>query len=171
MSGPVDPSPIAWDSWVPEIRATLMFVVRDSEVLLIEKLRGIGAGKINGPGGKIDPGETPMEGAIRETQEELLITPRNPVKMGELFFAMSDLPDIHCHVFVARDFDGTPTATDEAIPLWTPIKRLPLELMWQDDQYWLPQILEDERTFIGRFSFEGESIRWMKVDFDVLFSG
>jgi 8-oxo-dGTP diphosphatase len=167
MSDPPDPSPIDWDSWVPDIRATLMFVVRGCEVLLIEKLRGIGAGKINGPGGKIDPGETPLQAAVRETQEELHVTPINPVKMGELFFAMTDLPDIHCHVFMAREFEGTPTATDEAIPRWTRIDRLPLELMWEDDQYWLPQILEEGRTFMGRFAFEGEGIRWMKVDFDV----
>ena len=167
MSDTPDPSPVDWDSWVPEIRATLMFVVRGSEVLLIEKLRGIGSGKINGPGGKIDPGESPRQAAVRETQEELHVTPINPVKMGELFFAMTDLPDIHCHVFMAREFEGSPTATDEAIPRWTRIDQLPLELMWEDDQYWLPHILEDGRTFMGRFSFEGERIRWMKVDFDV----
>lgn len=36
-----------------------MFVVRGGEILLIEKKRGHGAGKVNGPGGKIDPGESP----------------------------------------------------------------------------------------------------------------
>ena len=48
-------SPIDWDGWIPEIRATLMFVREGDQVLLIRKLRGIGAGKINAPGGKIDP--------------------------------------------------------------------------------------------------------------------
>jgi len=161
------PSPIDWGSWVPEIRATLMFVVRGYEVLLIEKLRGIGAGKINGPGGKIDTGETPLEGAIRETQEELHITPKNVRRMGELFFAMTDLPDIHCHVFMADDHDGTPTATAEAIPRWTRMADLPLDLMWEDDQYWLPPMLEERRTFVGKFWFEGERIRWMDIDWDV----
>jgi 8-oxo-dGTP diphosphatase len=142
-------------------------VVRGYEVLLIQKLRGIGAGKINGPGGKIDPGETAREAAIRETQEELHITPKNVRKMGELFFAMTDLPDIHCHVFMADDHEGTPTATDEAIPRWTRMADLPLERMWEDDQYWLPQMLEEKKTFVGRFWFEGERIRWMRVEHDV----
>jgi 8-oxo-dGTP pyrophosphatase MutT (NUDIX family) len=83
--------------------------------------RGIGAGKINGPGGKIDPGETPLQSAIRESQEELHITPLDPVKMGELWFAMTHIPDIHCHVFMARKWEGEPTETEEAVPLWTPI--------------------------------------------------
>ncbi len=71
-----------------------MFIVKDEKILLIEKKRGLGAGKINGPGGKIDPGETPLQAIIRETQEELLITPINPRKLGELWFSMSICPDI-----------------------------------------------------------------------------
>ncbi|NNC90125.1 MAG: 8-oxo-dGTP diphosphatase [Akkermansiaceae bacterium] len=160
-------SPIDWANWQAEIHATLMFVVNGYEVLLIEKQRGIGAGKINGPGGKIDPGETPLESAVRETQEELLITPRDPRKMGELFFAMSDMPDIHCHVYTSHSFVGTPTETPEAVPRWTRFDKIPYELMWEDDQHWLPHMLEDERTFIGRFKFEGERISWMDVQFDI----
>jgi hypothetical protein len=41
-----------WPNWNPDIHATLMFVHQGSRVLLIEKLTGIGQGKINGPGGK-----------------------------------------------------------------------------------------------------------------------
>ena len=51
------PSPIDWTCWQGVIHATLMFIVKDGRILLIEKKRGLGAGKINGPGGKIDPGE------------------------------------------------------------------------------------------------------------------
>ena len=33
-----------------------MFVVQGGKILLIRKKRGIGAGKVNGPGGKFEPG-------------------------------------------------------------------------------------------------------------------
>ena len=102
-----------------------MFIVKDGGILLIEKKRGLGAGKINGPGGKIDPGETPLQSVIRETQEELLITPLGARKLGELWFAMSDCPDILCHVFRADDHEGEPTETDEAVPVWTPLGDIP----------------------------------------------
>ncbi|MGB0776355.1 MAG: 8-oxo-dGTP diphosphatase, partial [Akkermansiaceae bacterium] len=153
---------VDWDQWQGDMPATLMFIVRDGQVLLIEKLRGIGMGKINGPGGKIDPGETPTQCVVRECQEELHITPLNPVKMGELWFAMSDIPDIHCHVYVAENFDGTPTATDEAIPLWMPTDDIPWDKMWEDDQHWLPQMIQGE-TFTGKFRFKGEKIQWSEV--------
>ena len=72
---------IDWKSWQPGVRATLMFIIDEAkrEVLLIRKKRGLGAGKINGPGGKIDPGETSLECAVRETQEELGVTALNPI--------------------------------------------------------------------------------------------
>lgn len=148
-------SPLDWSHWQGEILATLMFIVTDGRVLLIEKKRGLGAGKINGPGGKIDPGETPLEAVIRETREELCITPQNPRKLGELWFSMSDHPDILCHVFRAEHFSGTPTATDEATPVWTSLDAIPYHRMWEDDRHWLPMLLEN-RPFLGRFVFEGE---------------
>jgi 8-oxo-dGTP diphosphatase len=161
-------SPVDWQQWRGEILATLLFVIRDGNILLIEKKRGIGAGKVNGPGGKIDPGESPLDCAVRETLEELHVKALGVCKRGELCFAMSDIPDIHCHVFIADDIEGEPTETDEAIPLWTPLDKIPYERMWADDIHWLPQLIAG-RSFIGRFLFEGETILWRDVVFDVSF--
>jgi 8-oxo-dGTP diphosphatase len=161
-------SPVDWQEWRGEILATLLFVIRDGEILLIEKKRGIGAGKVNGPGGKIDPGETPMECAIRETMEELHVKALNVRKRGELCFAMSDIPDIHCHVFIADGIEGDPTETDEAIPLWTSLEKIPYDRMWADDIYWLPQMIAGQ-SFVGRFLFEGETILWRDVQFGMEF--
>ncbi|MEM9057182.1 MAG: NUDIX domain-containing protein, partial [Pseudomonadota bacterium] len=60
---------IDWAAWTPKDIATLLFVVRGGEVLLIHKKRGLGAGKINGPGGRVEPGETVQECAVREVRE------------------------------------------------------------------------------------------------------
>ncbi len=152
-----------WSQWHPGMPATLMFVVRDGRILLIEKKCGLGAGKINGPGGKIEPGETPLQAIIRECREELHITPQSPRKLGELWFAMSDCPDILCHVFRAADFDGVPTETEEAAPRWTALDAIPYQRMWADDRIWLPLLLEDV-TFRGRFVFEGETMLWMEME-------
>ena len=70
-------------------------------------------GQVSFPGGKIDPGETAVESAVRETDEEQGIRVLEPRKMGELWFAMSDIPDIHCHVFMATSFEGEPVETEE----------------------------------------------------------
>lgn len=72
---------IDWASWTPYERATLLFVICGGHILLIHKNRGLGAGKINGPGGRLVPGESPLQGAVREVQEELNVTPSNAVSL------------------------------------------------------------------------------------------
>jgi 8-oxo-dGTP diphosphatase len=161
------PAAYDWSTWEPGIRATLLFVVKDGRILLIEKKRGLGAGKINGPGGKIDPGETPIESAIRETQEELCVTPLNPRKCGELRFAMTMSPHILCHVFRADEVTGEPRETEEAIPLWTDVDAIPYARMWEDDRHWLPYLL-CERGFLGRFVFREETMQSMDLRTDVV---
>ena len=83
-------SGIDWPNWAPRETATLMFVRMDGMVLLIRKLKGMGAGLINAPGGRVDPGETPEQAAVREAQEELHVTPIGVRKAGELAFQFTD---------------------------------------------------------------------------------
>lgn len=155
---------VDWQTWQPNVRATLMFVVRGDEVLLIRKKRGFGMGKINGPGGKLDPGETEHECAVRETMEELGIVAHNATKRGELWFQFVDGLAMHVAVFHATDHDGEPIETEEAAPLWTPIDAIPFEQMWADDIHWLHRMLTTSEQFIGRFMFDADAMRWHEIE-------
>src|SRR5205809_789929 len=104
---------IDWKNRTPKVRANLCFVLRGSEVLLIRKKRGLGAGKINAPGGKIEPGEEARAAAIRETIEEVGVRPIHPEKRGELFFEFADGLRLHCIVFLTSEFEGEPIETEE----------------------------------------------------------
>lgn len=154
---------IQWNDWVPRERATLLFIRHRGQLLLIRKKRGLGAGKINGPGGRIDPGETAEECAIREVQEELCVTPTGVRQVGELLFQFVDGYSLHGFVFTATGYEGTPTETGEAIPLWTPEDAVPYQEMWADDRIWLPFMLLGH-TFTGRFLFDGDSMLGYDVD-------
>ena len=138
------------------IEGTLCFVVRDGEVLLIEKRRGLGEGWYNGPGGKLEDGETPRECVVREVREEVGIDVDFPAleRAGELAFFLDGGKRIHCHVFRTDRFDGDPTPSAEARPEWFPVDGVPYENMWEDDRHWLPGVL-DGRTVRGEFHFEG----------------
>ncbi|HMA96695.1 MAG TPA: 8-oxo-dGTP diphosphatase [Polyangiaceae bacterium] len=144
-----------WGEWKAVDRATLVFIFRENEVLLIRKLRGLGAGKINGPGGRIEAGESRTACAQREVEEELCITPLGLEERGELRFQFTDGYSIHAFVFAARAYVGEPTATPEAIPIWTPCDAIPYDEMWADDRYWMPYLLKGAR-FRGRFVFDGD---------------
>ncbi|OIB58754.1 8-oxo-dGTP diphosphatase [Natrialba sp. SSL1] len=156
------------------IEATLCFVLRESEtdsinetdgtdetdsdtdVLLIEKRRGLGEGWYNGPGGKLEHGETPRECAVRETREEvgLEIAPGVLEYAGELTFLLDEEIHTVCHVFRTTEFAGEPRPSDEARPEWMPVDDVPYDQMWEDDRLWLPGVLDGD-TVAGEFHFAG----------------
>ena len=146
-----------WKTWEPRERATLCFLIQDGQILLIRKKRGLGAGKINGPGGRIEPGEEPHECAVRETSEEVGLTPLDVQNRGELHFQFADGYSLHCAVFVAHEFTGDLLETDEALPIWTPLDSIPYDEMWADDIHWLPGVIAGG-TFRGYFHFDGEKM-------------
>ena len=144
-----------WTAWTPHERSVLCFIFREGELLLIHKKRGLGGGKINAPGGKIEPGESPLQAVIRETQEEVGLTPLDPRPLGELFFQFTDGYSLHCIAFRAEGCEGTAIETEEALPLWTPLGAIPYDAMWADDIDWLPLLIA-QRPFRGYFIFDGD---------------
>ncbi|NNE93845.1 MAG: 8-oxo-dGTP diphosphatase [Verrucomicrobiales bacterium] len=164
-SGTTETKLTKWDEWQPNMLANLVFIVRESRVLLIHKKTGLGKGKINGPGGKLEEGETAIEAAVREVQEELLITPTGLEEMGILRFAFVDGLHLQVTVFRAGGYEnGEPTETREAKPEWFEFEKIPYERMWADDVHWLPQMLAG-RKFDARFDFDEEEMLSRQVDF------
>lgn len=148
---------IDWNQWQAVDRATLLFVVSGGRILLIRKKRGLGAGKINGPGGRLEEGETWLQAAIREVEEEVCVAPGGIYEAGELRFQFVDGYSIHVRVFRANHCAGEPRETDEAMPLWFSVDGIPYAEMWADDILWLPLLLKRTR-FTGRFVFSGDAL-------------
>jgi len=147
------------------MRASLCFVQREGEVLMIRKKRGLGAGKINGPGGRLEEDETAIRAAIRETEEEVGVTPLNLSHRGELHFQFVDGLALHCAVFLAEGCLGDPIETEEAIPYWMKPADIPYHDMWADDFYWLPGMLEG-KSFKGYFHFDDDRMLSSSVIWD-----
>lgn len=84
-----------------------VLVVQDGRFLCGTRLKD---GSIGGPGGHIEAGESPEDAAIRETQEEFGITPKDLMQIAFL----SDLKPPYCpsHVFLCTDFDGSIQCAD-----------------------------------------------------------
>ncbi len=152
---PRDVALIDWPSWTPTERAVLCFAHDHERVLLINKKTGLGAGKVNAPGGRIDPGESAMAAAVREVKEEVLVDVWDLRETGQLFFQFTDGYKLHGTVFFASGFSGTPAATREADPFWCRLDSLPYDRMWEDDRHWLPLAL-DGTYFHAYFVFDDD---------------
>ncbi len=158
-------SDINWNEWMPTEEAVISYLIKGDKVLLIHKKKGLGAGKVNAPGGHIEEGETPLEAAVRETREEVGLESRNLRFAGELHFHFLDGLRLKGTVYTGREFDGVPTESDEALPFWCPIGAIPWDKMWEDDIHWLPEALKEDACFIGHFIFDGDTM----VDRDIKF--
>lgn len=150
-----------WTTYTPDDRAVLCFLRRDpDDVLLIRKKRGLGAGKINAPGGKLEDGETPQHTAIRETEEEVGLRPEDPAHHGTLRFAFTDGYRLEVSVFVAYTWSGVLTETDEAVPFWVTEEKIPFHEMWEDDAFWLPEILGGSSVEAEMLFDEDRMLTW-----------
>jgi 8-oxo-dGTP diphosphatase len=135
----------------------LTFIQQADRVLLIRKKRGLGAGMINGPGGKLELNESILECAVREVEEEVGLTPLDLTQRGELRFQFVDGYAIHVYVFVARDYKGQLCETEEATPIWFNERDIPYEEMWADDKLWLPHTLSGG-SVRGQFIFDEQEM-------------
>jgi len=147
-----------WTGWQPAERAVLVFLQDGANLLLIHKKRGLGAGKVNAPGGRLEPGETWNQAALRETWEETGLTVALLTPTADLWFQFTNGYALAAKVFLARGWTGQLTPCDEADPFWQPASLIPWENMWADDALWLPQILSGHWV-TGRFVFDGEEMR------------
>ena len=136
---------------------TLVFLRRGDELLLAMKKRGHGEGNWNGPGGKLEPGETPLQCAVRECEEEVGVTPENLELVGELHFF--DLPDVdhYTYIYVATEWKGEPTESEEMRPQWFKLTDIPYADMWPDDTLWLPLMLAGKK-FKGEVTIEHNAV-------------
>jgi len=128
--------------------ATLCFPIRSGEVLLAEKQRKIGAGYLNGFGGRVEAIDRSLqETNTREIEEEIGIKIKNAKKMGEIaFHNPSDeekLKRMKVHIFTATKWDGEPAETDEMKKIaWYKIDSLDYDKFLPADRLFIPQILE-----------------------------
>jgi 8-oxo-dGTP diphosphatase len=128
------------------IETTLVFCIQGARILLAMKKRGLGAGKWNGAGGKLEPGETPEAAMIRECQEEIGITPLQYKLVALHDFILEADTDAAWHqpnyTYLCTEWQGEPIETEEMRPQWFRQSEIPYETMWPDDVDWLPLVLE-----------------------------
>jgi 8-oxo-dGTP diphosphatase len=148
--------------------ATLCYLRTNSQTLMMHRIKKQGdmhAGKWNGLGGKLLPGETPEQCAIREVQEESGLTMIHPVLRGVLTFpAFGANDDWYTFIFVARQFTGDLIDSAEGVLAWIDDEKLFDLNLWAGDRIFL-QWLDLDVFFSGQFVYRDGEL----VDHNVVF--
>jgi len=135
----------------------ILFVLDDDQILLIHKKRGLGHGKVNGPGGRLEPRESAYQAAVRETEEEVGLVVGNLTEQALLHFVFTNGYTLEVTVFTTNSYSGEMIETDEARPFWCKRTEIPYDRMWADDRIWLPHVLAGDYV-TGEFIFDGDAM-------------
>lgn len=87
-----------------------VLVISDGKVLTGTRHNDFGYGLICGPGGHVEPGETPEQAAFRETEEEFGISPKELIPLG--LGACEPDTGLRPHLYLCTDYEGEPDCLD-----------------------------------------------------------
>jgi len=146
---------------LPDLRlCTLTYVVSGDCVLLIHRRREPHRGLWVAPGGKLEPGESPHEGAVREILEETGLRIQLPELRG-VITEVSARPDYQWLLFLfradRREASGEVCASDEGELAWCPFDRMPdLPMPQSDETWWRHCVSLDGGLFVAKFNYDAD---------------
>lgn len=153
----------------PDLAMCLMLLIdrERSMILLGEKLRGFGKGKVIAPGGKLDSGEAGVDAACRELLEEtgIRVAASDAELVARLRFTWADgSRPFAVDVFAASRWTGEPAPSAELDPYWCPLDAIPYHRMWDDDRIWLPNVLRGQRVSASiEYDLSGQFVQQVEM--------
>lgn len=144
---------------VPTLLSVTVFVHNAGDVLLMKRSphRSHEPNKYCGVGGKVDPGETILDTAIRETLDEtgLEFSPDQLTFRGSLI--LDGYPDARwvVNLFDAWTEERSVKQTDEGELLWVPQDKVLETDLMDDIRLYLPTYFASDKPIFGHFLFDG----------------
>lgn len=125
------------------IPRTLIFLTRGDQVLMLKGAphKRLWAGKYNGIGGHLEPGESPYRSALRELLEETGLRVDNLELRAVIHVTLPTPPGVIIFVFVGKTPSGELRTSDEGTPVWLDLDELSALPLVEDLPELLPRIL------------------------------
>jgi 8-oxo-dGTP diphosphatase len=150
----------------PRVLATLVYAIRDDEVLLHQRVKDPNKGLWVAPGGKLEPTESPTECAIREMREETGLLIAAPQLRG-IMTETSPRPDYQwiSFIFAATHFTGDLTPEPGAGELrWVRIPDVfALPIPAADAIFFARVVRLGDPPFLLKFTYDAE-LRITRMD-------
>jgi ADP-ribose pyrophosphatase YjhB (NUDIX family) len=144
---------------IPRILATLVYAIRDDEVLLHRRGKDPNKGLWVAPGGKLEPEESPIECAVREMKEETGLEIEGPVLRG-IMTEVSPRPDYQwiTFIFAAERWTGAlaPAAGIGEFKWVRTSEVFALEIPPTDRIFFARVIRVADRPFLLKFTYDAD---------------
>jgi len=146
------------------VEFTICFLKKGDKILLLNRDKPQWMGAWNGVGGKIEHGETPLVGALREIKEETGIALQDIAYKGKItwtdgitnfgcmFAFIAELPESYPYV--------TPIKVAEGILDWKDLTWIlhPQNVGIADLKYYLPKMLDESTNYEYIFTYKDSKL-------------
>ncbi|MBF0709670.1 MULTISPECIES: 8-oxo-dGTP diphosphatase [unclassified Gemella] len=154
------------------ILATMCYIDTGSHYLMLKRNKkdnDIHEGLTISVGGKMEGGESPQEGIIREVKEETGLDLKNPKLRGIISFPNFDgKSNWYTYVFTASDYTGQILEdSPEGDLLWIAkedIKNRKIKT-WEGDFIFLDWLIDEKSFFSAKFEYIDKKLKNYSVDF------
>jgi 8-oxo-dGTP diphosphatase len=148
--------------------ATLCYVRQSGKTLMVHRVKkanDMHLGKWNGLGGKLEPGETPEECAVREIREESGLIARHLIFKGLITFpGFANDEDWYTFVYLIDAFEGDLIDSPEGNLMWIENSRLFELNLWEGDRIFI-KWLDNSGFFSAKFTY----LNGQFIDYQVAF--
>jgi len=141
----------------PPTLVTLVYCLREGKVLLLKRKKPPYPGYWVAPGGKVDPGESPREGALRELHEETGLSAEQ-AELRAIITETSPHPDWQWLIFIYRVLnplgDVISDQREGELSWFAPEDFADLAIP-EGDRIFMPRVLaEDNEVWEARFVYD-----------------
>ena len=124
----------------------------------VKKQNDENEGKWIGVGGKLEEGESPEEGMLREVREETGLRLTRWQYRGLVTFVSDRWEGEYMHLFSADGFEGTLQPCDEGVLEWIDDAALPALPQWEGDRIFLSLLRQDVPFFSLKLCYTGDRL-------------
>lgn len=145
-------------------KTTLCYIRHEDEYLMLyrnKKKNDLNEGFWIGFGGKVEPGESETEGAIREIWEEtgMTVSEDQMVYVGLIHFISDKWEDEDMYLYeVYPGYKAENVECNEGTAEWVQIKKLSSLPMWEGDRIFMDKMLAGETGFEMSLEYKGTTL-------------